>query len=132
MVDEGGVAPLVHPRDVFEGKVWPKDPHEFHGDENDILEEQLEGLTREQLVLTANAVLALLADPDIVIRSRAVIACRWLTDVVEPGEIIAAAGAHRDDLEVAPPSFLRQITEPTLWLELLDRVARPPRGSLPR
>ena len=111
-------------RSVLDGEVWPQDPHDFVGDEIDILREQL-GLSEDEARAdAAGQVLQLLADQDIAIRARAVLALETVRPWLDDATISHALRTNRAALGVAPPPMW-QIRAATLWEEALHRLGHP-------
>jgi hypothetical protein len=115
-------------RSVLDAKVWPQDPHDFVGDEIDILREQLALIDDEARADAADQVLHLLGDHDIAIRARAVLALEVLRPWLDDAAISLALQTHRSALGVSPPSMW-QIREGTLWDEALHRLDRSAAGD---
>ncbi|MFN0030085.1 MAG: hypothetical protein ACKV2O_23260 [Acidimicrobiales bacterium] len=108
-------------RAVLAGSVWPEDPHDFVGDENDILDDILRRLDSVTANRMAQSVLELLGDHDLVIRTRAVIALSTLRTLIDGDDITYAVRAHRADLDVRPAA-LWKVRADTLWGEALARL----------
>ena len=115
-------------RSVLDGKVWPQDPHDFVGDEIDILREQLVLIDDEARADAAHQVLHLLADRDIAIRSRAVLALETVRPWLDDAAIGHALHTNRATLLVTPPAMW-QIRTATLWDEAHHRLDRPTPGD---
>ncbi len=115
-------------RSVFDGKVWPQDPHDFVGDEIDILREQLALSDDEARADAADQVLHLLADQDIAIRARAVLALEVVRPWLDDAAISLALHTHRSALGVTPPPMW-QIRTATLWDEAHRRLDLPTPGD---
>jgi hypothetical protein len=111
-------------RSVLDGQVWPQDPHDFVGDNVDILREQLSLADEQACTEAASQVLHLLGDHDIAIRAHAVVALaavrRWLDD----DAIDQSLRRNRSVLLVDPPPMW-QIRASTLWAEAHHRLDRP-------
>ncbi len=115
-------------RSVLDGKVWPKDPHDFVGDEIDILREQLALIDDEAGADAANQILHLLGDHDIAIRARAVLALEVMRPWLDDATIRLALHTHRSALGVTPPPMW-QIRAATLWDEAHHRLDVPTPGD---
>jgi hypothetical protein len=115
-------------RSVLDGKVWPQDPHDFVGDEVDILREQLARSDDEARADAADQVLHLLADQDIAIRARAVLALETVRPWLDDATISHALRINRATLLVTPPPMW-QISTATLWDEAHRRLDLPRPGD---
>lgn len=97
------MAPAIDVRAALDGKVWPSDPHDFVGDELDILDEQVAQVGIDGRVTAAKALLELVHDPDRIIRSLAVGALASVHDGLETKDLVVAeqeAGALLDETAV--------------------------------
>lgn len=108
-------------RAVLAGAVWPKDPHDFVGDENDILDELVADLDPAEESAAKRATLSLLGDADLHVRTRAVVALSWLARTINADEITSEVRSCRTLLEVAPAPIWK-VRQPTLWAEALARL----------
>lgn len=109
-------------RSVLDGKVWPRDVHDFLGDVVDILDEQLEPLDQSERIDAATQLLVLLGDDDLIIRSWAVLSLRRAVEILGIGHAQAAVNAHAEDLDVISPEMWR-IQHPTLLEEANYRLS---------
>jgi hypothetical protein len=108
-------------RAVLAGNVWPENVHDFSGDNLDIFDEQVAPLDDADRRDAALQILHLLGDPDLVIRSYAVLAlCRAKAVVGEP-EVRAAIAHAAEHLDV-PGAPMRQVHHATLLEEAEYRL----------
>ena len=114
---------MIPVRAILNGDVWPQDPHDFVGDEVDILAEQLDLVDNAARHAAALDVLDLLGDDDINIRARAVIALSLVQGDATNAAIDAALSRHHQTLDVAPPPMW-QIRAHTLRAEAESRIGR--------
>jgi hypothetical protein len=115
-------------RSVLDGKVWPQDPHDFVGDEIDILREQFALIDHEARTDAAHQILHLLGDQDIAIRARAVLALETVRPWLDDATINHALRTNRATLFVTPPPMW-QIRTATLWDEANRQLGLPGPGD---
>ena len=108
-------------RAILDGQVWPQNVHDFGGDNVDILDEQLALLNDDERADAAQQVLALLADPDILIRSYAVLSLRRAKNIVGEDAVRDALAEHHAHLAV-PGAPMWQVHHDTLWDEAQYRL----------
>jgi len=109
-------------RKVLAGLVWPLDPHDFVGDEMDILDEQVGGLTDDGRRDAARQLLSLCADPDHVTRCLALGALSSVHAGVSTDDLVGLGGTWGGSLD-EPVIRRNRLTGPTVRDELALRVA---------
>ena len=115
-------AHVVDVRAVLDGKVWPQDVHDFVGDHVDILDEQLALTDDAGRVAVARQLMELLSDPDLLIRTYAVLALGRACRIVGVDLMRTAVDEAYDALNV-PGVPLWQVRGATLWDEAQTRLA---------
>ena len=113
--------PPVDVRAVLDGKVWPQDVHDFVGDVVDILDEQLELADPPERVQAARDLLELLAEPDLVIRTWAVVGIRRALRILGDDPVEDALERHAAHLTV-PGAPMWQVSQETLLAEARYRL----------
>ena len=108
-------------RAILDGQVWPQNVHDFGGDNVDILDEQLALVDDDAQTDAAQQLLALLADPDILIRSYAVLSLRRAKDILGEEAVRNAMNAHQTHLTV-PGAPMWQVHHDSLWDEAQYRL----------
>ena len=87
---------------VLDSKVWPQDVHDFVGDVVDILDEQLELADVDERQQAARDLLDLLAEPDLVIRTWAVVGIRRALRILGDDPVKDALERHAVHLTEVP------------------------------
>ncbi len=112
---------MLDVRLILDGKVWPRDPHDFVGCVVDILDEQLADADAATRLDAARQLLGLLGEPNLVIRSFAVLALRRAMNILGEASVREAVAAYRGSLDTAPAPIW-QLSQPTLLAEAEFRL----------
>lgn len=119
---------MVDVRAVLDGKVWPTDPHDFVGDEMDILDEQVAQVPAGQRADVARELLKLCFDSDRVIRSLAVGALSSVHEGISTADLCAVERRAGPLLDV-PIATRNRLTGPQIRDELQLRILESARWS---
>ena len=91
---------IVDVREILDGKVWPRDVHDFVGGPMEILDEQMEDASDADRADAVQQLTGLFADDDILIRTYAVLSSRHVIRILGPDALREAVAAHASTLEV--------------------------------
>ena len=86
-------------REILDGKVWPRDVHDFVGGPMEILDEQMEDASDADRTDAIRQLAELFADDDILIRTYAVLSSRHIIRVLGPEALREAALQHASSLD---------------------------------
>ena len=112
---------MLDVRRVLDGLVWPRDPHDFVGDEMDILDEQVADLNDDECRDAARQLLALCADPDRVTRMLALGALSSVHFGVSTDDLVGLGATWGGPLD-EPVIRRNRLTGPTAHDELALRI----------
>lgn len=87
-------------REILDGKVWPRDVHDFVGGPMEILDEQMADASDSDRADAVRQLIGLFGDDDLLIRTFAVLSSRHIVRNLGPEALRDAARAHATTLGV--------------------------------
>jgi hypothetical protein len=97
---QNGYVAVVDVREILDGKVWPRDVHDFVGGPMEILDEQMQDATDADRLDAVDQLIRLFADDDLLIRTYAVLSSRHVARILGPDALRRAADSHWATLNV--------------------------------
>ena len=87
-------------REILDGKVWPRDVHDFVGGPMEILDEQMADADDKDRLDAAHQIISLFGDDNLLIRTFAVLSSRHVVRLLGSDALRRAADGYRATLDV--------------------------------